>query len=117
MAVFFQIKSSLQFRCFSNGKKKVKKKDDLTPRRYGDISFDLQLFGLVKICNSPGEIQFLRILNFSGHVPARPHASSEAEGAHRAGTYKSLMCFNEEFVIFYEHPDSSKTLKYEETQN
>ena len=56
MAAFFQIKSSLQFRCFSNGKKKEKKKDDLTPRRYGDISFDLQLFGLVKICNSPGEI-------------------------------------------------------------
>ena len=55
-AHFFQIKSSLQFRCFSNGKKKEKKKDDLTPRRYGDISFDLQLFGLVKICNSPGEI-------------------------------------------------------------
>ena len=53
---FFQIKSSPQFRCFSNGKKKEKKKDDLTPRRYGDISFYLQLFGLVKICNSPGEI-------------------------------------------------------------
>lgn len=53
---FFHIKSSLQFRCFSNGKKKEKTMDDLTPRRYGDISFDLQLFGLVKVCNSPGEI-------------------------------------------------------------
>ena len=55
-------------------------------------------------------------MNFSGHVPARPHASSEAEGAHRAGTYKSLMCFNEEFVS-YKHPGSSKTQKYEDTQN